>query len=416
MRRPDSRIAGSARPPGGEQGVELGHGLRLNEEIRERRVGCIGRCRRQHELAIGGQLDLARLCPEVHERDPANLCVVFGGDHDFERGRDRAVAPAKLRSVLGERDLVGVRLDGGRLVGRRPDCSALGIPQEDVRAPVIARDVLAPAGDGASGALAVARPRGRQHHRVASVGEQVGPRSPVVGRSELAEDRLDEIAHLRRRLDLVDPGAGDRHAAGRPLLQQQLGRLDDGFGVEARAHRTGPEDIGERDQRHPLMMGHVGAHHGHLRPFREPGPRVVERLVEPERPPRARPRERDEVAGRRPGVDHRRQPGRVGSDHEVLAESSLEAEAGHAEVRVLVGEFEIAHVVGGFGDSPGDAVCGAVRPLAADHQARGLVQQARRRRIHDQRRHEVLEHRPRPGDEGRAQLDGCHRPREPEPV
>src|SRR2546429_1997245 len=45
--------------------------------------------------------------------------TLFRSDHDFERGRDRAVAPAKLRSVLGERDLVGVRLDGCRLVGRR---------------------------------------------------------------------------------------------------------------------------------------------------------------------------------------------------------------------------------------------------------------------------------------------------------
>ena len=45
-----------------------------------------------------------------------------------------------------------------------------------------------------------------------------------------------------------------------------------------------------------------------------------------------------------------------------------------------------------------------------------MVEQAARRRAHDQRGHEVLEHRARPRDQGRPAADRRQRPAEPEPV
>ena len=85
----------------------------------------VGRGRREHELGVRGDLDLARPRAEVRERDAADLGVVLGRDDDLERRRDAAVAPVELGAVLGEDDLVASRLDAARLVARRPDLAAL---------------------------------------------------------------------------------------------------------------------------------------------------------------------------------------------------------------------------------------------------------------------------------------------------
>ena len=116
------------------------------------------------------------------------------------------------------------------------------------------------------------------------------------------------------------------------------------------------------------------------------------------------------------GIDHRRQRRRVRSDHCVLAEPALQPEPRHAEVRVLIGELEVARVVGGFGNSPRHAKLGAIVHLAAHHQPIGLLEQAAGRRAHHQRRHQVLEHRARPRDQRRAAIDRRHRASQPEPV
>ena len=47
--------------------------------------------------------------------------------------------------------------------------------------------------------------------------------------------------------------------------------------------------------------------------------------------------------------------GRVGGDDEIVGEPALEPEAGNAEIGILVGEFEIARVVSGFRNAPGQA-------------------------------------------------------------
>ena len=82
---------------------------------------------------------------------------------------------------------------------------------------------------------------------------------------------------------------GQDGLARHPLLQEQLGRLDPRVGVEPRDERVLPHDVGERDERHALVMREVRAHRD--RPLLRRGWRVrfdiaiagvvVERLVEP---------------------------------------------------------------------------------------------------------------------------------------
>ena len=322
----------------------------------------------------------------------------------------------KLGAVLEERRAVGVGLHAGGLVPRRPDVAALDVPQEDVRSPGVARGVLAPPCDGQVVAAAVARAGHRQHHHVSAIGEEVRPGRRMVRRRVLAEDGLHEIGDVGPRLDLVHGRADDGHVPRGALLQEQIRGLDDGFAVEARAHRAGAQDIQQRHEGHPLVVRHVGPHDGDRAALGKSRSRVVERLVESIRAPPALRDEAGQVARGGHGVDHGGQRAGIGRHDQILAEAPLEAQARDAEVRVLIGQIQIADVVGGFGDPPGDAALDAVAHVTADHQVIGLVEQAAGRGVHDERGHQVLEHRAGPGHERRSESDGGHRAAEPEPV
>ena len=65
--------------------------------------------------------------------------------------------------------------------------------------------------------------------------------------------------------------------------------------------------------------------------------------------------------------------GRIGRDDGVLAQAALQPEAGHAEVRILVGELQVAGVVGGFRNAPGQAERRAIGDLPPHDQPAGLL-------------------------------------------
>ena len=71
----------------------------------------------------------------------------------------------------------------------------------------------------------------------------------------------------------------ERDAARHALLQQELRSLDDRFGVKARAHLAVVQRVGNADNSHCLMMGHVGADDRKFRALGKTRARIVERLV-----------------------------------------------------------------------------------------------------------------------------------------
>ena len=116
------------------------------------------------------------------------------------------------------------------------------------------------------------------------------------------------------------------------------------------------EDVGDRDQGHPLVVRHVGADDRDGLALRETRRGVVERLVEA-------------VAAAPAGGGQAREKFRTAARGSTIAASAVaygatttsslrprfRPEAGDAEVRVLVGELDVAHVVGGLRDAPGHA-------------------------------------------------------------
>ena len=135
VRRPDLGLAGRATAPRRQDGTAPGEMLRLHEELGESRVRGVGGGRRQHELGVRRDLDVPRAAAGVRDRDAAYLGVVLRRDDDLERRGDRSVVPDELGAILGERDVVAVRLHAARLVAGGPDLAALHVAQEDVGCP-----------------------------------------------------------------------------------------------------------------------------------------------------------------------------------------------------------------------------------------------------------------------------------------
>ena len=86
----------------------------------------------------------------------------------------------------------------------------------------------------------------------------------------------------------------------------------------------------------------------------------------------------------------------------IVAKPALQPKAGNAEIGILVGLFQVARVERRFRNAPRHLVEIAILDMAADDPAFGAFQQAAGRWTHDQRRHEIFEHRTRPGHQYRS--------------
>src|SRR2546422_11597765 len=89
---------------------------------------------------------------------------------------------------------------------------------------------------------------------------------------------------------------------------------------------------------------------------------------------------------------------RVGCDDGVFAQAAFQTQARDSEVGILIGELQVADVVGGFRNAPGHAERSAVGHLAAHDQTARLLEEAPGRCAHDERRPKILEYPPPPGE------------------
>ena len=108
------------------------------------------------------------------------------------------------------------------------------------------------------------------------------------------------------------------------------------------------ENIRERDERHALMMSHVGAHDGHPAIFGNSRSRKIERFVKTITSARAGVAQSREVLGCRLRIDHCRQRRRVRGDDHVFTQAPFEAQTRDAEIGVLISKIQVARVVGRF--------------------------------------------------------------------
>ena len=413
---PHVRRAGGTRPPVGDDRAKTRVVLRVHEHSREHGVGVVVGGLAEHELGIAGHRHRARVVALVGEGHPAYGHVRLRADAPVQGRGDRAVVPPVAGAVLGEADLV---LRGGPAHGQaggRPVLAGLVVAQVDEVAELLGAAVDAPPGQGVAVPAELA-PAGRgEREREPAVGQVVHGRGErrVAGVEALARGGEGVAAHAQALL--AGLLRGDRHVAGRPLLQQQLARRDHRLGVEPFAQEPVVDGVVDRQQRHAVVVGHVAAHHGVPLVLRQAGGREVDGLVVAEGAAGAKPSQRVVVGGGVARVDHGGEARRVGGDDEVVGQAADEAEVGHAERPVLVGVVRVTGVVRRLGDAPRDAEPRGVRHLRAHDEPHRLGQQPRGGLAHDEAGHEVLEHRPRPRGEGRPAARRTQRPAEHPPV
>ena len=418
MEHPRLRLVLRAAAPGAEDGVLRLHDLGLHEQSAERLVRQVRRERRQHDFGVRGELDLAVAAGMVRQGYAADLHVVLRRDADLGLRLQIVVATPEFGAALGENGLLELRFALHRMVGDRPADVGVDVAQVAEGAPAIARGVLAPAGEHQVAPAAVAAADVGDHDVVVAVGEQVhlGDRNVRIG-EDAHRGAGVLLGLLRAGGGLVDMRADGRRDLRDPLLQQHLGGAHGGVRHEAAHDRRVAEEVREREQPHALVVGHVGAHDGTVLAARHAGGRVVDRLDEAVAAERLLVAdEAFKVLASRLGHERQGHERGVRRHDEILREAALEAQARHAEGPVLIGVMRVRGVVARFGDAPRHAALAGVLHLASDHRAGGLPEQRVRVFRHEQRRHEVFEHRAAPGEQRRFGSLAGQQPAQREPV
>ena len=162
------------------------------------------------------------------------------------------------------------------------------------------------------------------------------------------------------------------------------------------------------------MMGHVIFHDREA--LARIGARIVDGVTESVRSERTEALLRLQIRDGVRGLDHHCQRRRIGSDHQIAAQTAFERQVRDAERSILIDEVAIAEVVGAFAHAPWHSTFGAIGDLSPDRALVGLTEHRERKRAHNERRHQVLEHAPAPRDEGRLARGARERPPEMKPV
>ncbi len=133
MRGPDFRVGRRPSSPGRHDRADVGPILSFNEQFREGWMRDVGALRRENDLGVRRDFDLAGADAGIRDRNAANFGVVLAGYKYVQRRRQRAVAARHLDAVLVEGHGIGVRLDAARLEARRPRHAAAHVLDEEDR-------------------------------------------------------------------------------------------------------------------------------------------------------------------------------------------------------------------------------------------------------------------------------------------
>ena len=191
--------------------------------------------------------------------------------------------------------------------------------------------------------------------------------------------------------------------------------------MEAFDHRIAEHGVGEADEGHALVMRQILPDDAsRLRSHRSLrillARRVIDGLVEAERPLGADLGQAREVGRHGPGIDRGREGAGIGCDDEIIGEATFESEPRDAERHVLVIAEPVGERIARLGNPPWHVVARRVVPLRPHRAGARSVEQRAEIAAHDKQRHEIFEHRAAPGNECRGAVDRCQHPPELEPM
>src|SRR5665213_1794020 len=118
------------------------------------------------------------------------------------------------------------------------------------------------------------------------------------------------------------------------------------------SHSAVMERVCNGNDDHRLVMRRVSADHGNLHAFREARARKIERLNPSVLASCTELCEMPEVADHRRGIDHGSEAARIRRNNNILVQAPFVSEIGDSEARILIGLFDVAHVVFGLRYAP----------------------------------------------------------------
>ena len=392
MRQPDRRIVGAARPAVGDQHRAIER-FGFNEHSGEGRMGNVRRLRPQGQLNRRCQRDPARAAAAIGHRDPAHLGIVLRRNQHLRHGGKHAIAAVELGPSLGKDCGIGARLRPQRRQRRGPGQAVLLVSDINPAAMAMCHRVFAPAVDRKPLPAAQARARAGEQNRISAIGQQVHrvhgfrPRTISAGRAGFR--RAIGSRHAR----LLGARVERPDAARWPLMQQQRRRPDHRLSMEGIAQPPAIQHIADGQKRHALMVRHVAANNGKALAALHPRRREVQSLIEAKFAASADRLQCGEVIQRRHRVHHRREACCVGCNDQIFRKAPLQPQPRHAEIRILIGLFNIPGVVPRFRNSPWHPGLAGIITLPLYNEAVGGFEQAAIGRTHQKRRHQILEHR-----------------------
>ena len=102
--------------------------------------------------------------------------------------------------------------------------------------------------------------------------------------------------------------------------------------------------------------------------------RVIHRLVKAVSASAPFGGETFQVFTRFPGRDHQRHQGRIRSDHKILRQAPLQAQARHAKGAILIVQMNVGPVVSRFGNAPRHTMQLAIRDLLRNRSVIRLIE------------------------------------------
>ena len=394
-------LFGRPRSSRAVDGMTAADQFRLNEQIAEGRMRFVLRLRGEYDLRVARHFNRPRSVGTVAQGDATQLDVVFWRDTDLRIRFDLVIGPTKLDACLGENRFVRLRNRRRRLPRVGPDPAAVEVAEIAETTICVAGGIFTPARHRQITPAAGTAARACHRDMVVSIGKNMclDGRTVRIGAHPHTTGLFRRGRSLGSRLAGMREDRRDQLRDG--LLQQRISRSQHRISQEAPLHRLVEQHIRERKQGHPFVMRHELPHRNASASRRQTGRRVVDRLIQAVRPLLAVRRESLEVAACCFRFDHQRQRTCIGGNDQVLSQAAFQTEARNTKGSVLIISLQIDRVVARLGNAPRHAPLSAVLDLPAHDRPTGAVEQRIVVAGHHQQRHQILEHRAAPTQQGR---------------
>ncbi len=268
---PSRAVAGAARPAVGQQRSDRLVPRRLDEELREGRVGGVrGRLVQDH-LQAGGELEPARDVRAIPHPHDAQLDVGLGHHRHLERRFDTVVLAGDRQHARAVLHRVARGTAGHGLPAERPDRAAVRIAQVEAEAVRVGDAIARPCGERHVAPPRAAGSGARHQDGEVAVREQarvrrriVRPAEPLARGLAKAAERHDDPSGGRGRVPQLDVGRAAVHAhvpgVDRRHRRAVHGRCGDRAIEGRREHDPAGRDDEIAGDPRPDDIGSVAAH------------------------------------------------------------------------------------------------------------------------------------------------------------